>query len=199
MRIGAAREGIEAPARTGERRQALAETGAERAHELSDGVIGDGGFSGFFQFAREGAAEIAFDQRSSEGSQVIARDIHAVARAIEAPVNRQIVRALDGEEQFIREAERQVGGGLDLVGQIGREAQASIGDEIGRQRDDHGARVDRALRRMHARRRPRVVDQRRRATGFHRQVGAQRRDQRAKTDGRAPVDASVDVAVVIDR
>ncbi len=94
-RVGAAREGVAAPAMQRDRRDAGRKRVAEQTDQFSARKFEESRLSAQLQIGRVAAAEIALDQRSSERAQVIGRGGGAVGATKQTAVGRDSRAARD--------------------------------------------------------------------------------------------------------
>ena len=138
----------------------VAKIRAEQVDHLVDRRSSERAVAGLFQRAGMASAKIALNAGLAERAELVAAGADAIDRAAHVAVDRQVVGLVQRQRHLVGKAERQAGGGRNLVRQLGQEANLFLGDDVGRQRHDHLVGEDRAPRGLDARARARVIDQR---------------------------------------
>ena len=97
-----------------DRLQPSGEVGAEQAAQFRHGEIEETRLALRLERMRVAAAEIDFDHRPPERTQMIGRGGAAVGVAEQPAVGGELVGTIERDEQLVGQPERQIGGGLYL-------------------------------------------------------------------------------------
>jgi hypothetical protein len=196
--VGAHGARIERPGGRDQRPQPGPDGVAEDAGQFVAGMGEEGGGAAALQFAGDQAAEIAFDDRPAERAQVIGADRRAVGAAIDLPLDREDFRAVERHEELVGEAERQPGGRRQGVGQGRVEDDPARQQDRRRQRHDHPAGPQRAVRGLDPDVGAGMVDPGDRAVEGDRQARRMGGDQRAVAGRHPPVHRRLVVAPMVE-
>ena len=102
------------------------------------------GRPGLLEMISEIAAEIGLDQRSSERPQIVTAGQRAAWVTEPMGFGWHRICFREPQEELVDAAERQAGGGVQMIVNRGRETNITPSQDIGRNGDNHGCRLDNA-------------------------------------------------------
>ena len=131
-------------------------------------------------------------------TQRVGAAVTMLRRADQPRVSRERLRLLHPQEELVRHAQRKTGRRLHVAVKGGIKADRAGRQHARRYGDDHAIGVDGALVGLHTDRPAAAVDRCDAAADAHRQIGAERGDQRAVAAFDAPVLVRVFVTIKVE-